>query len=125
MMIFTIANHSTEADINEFMSLFQKYSTPERCVEARINYSFPIPSPNSDPTKFPLTIQTDDGIMYCVLNVTAGYGGEGPHGMCKILSQCGFRFDKDLIFENSGGEPVRFTLTKTPFGPTKYSPVAV
>ena len=123
MTIFTIANGSTEKDVEEFKALFKNYSKPEDCVRARINYSDPLPEPTSDPREFPLTIQTSDGILYCILNVTAGYGGEGPHAMCEILNICGFKFDKDLILENSDGEPVKFILEQTACG-TKYQPIA-
>ena len=111
-MIVVINNSSTERDLKDFERAFSKLSSPERVKEAIIDYEFPIPAPFSNPLNFPLVLSTDDNIKFCVLNVTAGYSGEGPSGTCKILKMCGFRIDEKLIFKDSQGKRVRMIFTK-------------
>ena len=105
-MIVVINNNTTAKDLEEFEKAFSKLSSPERIKEAVLDYKYPIPSADSDPMKFPLSISTDDGITFCILNVTAGYGGEGPTGTCKILRMCGFKFDEREILKDSNGARV-------------------
>lgn len=111
-MIVVINNNSTEKDIQDFERAFKKLSSPERVKEALLDYAFPIPAPDSNPLNFPLVISTDDDIMFCILNVSAGYGGEGPHGTCKILKMCGFKFNEKIVLKDSHGERVRTLFRK-------------
>ena len=110
-MIIAINNTTTYQDISEFENIFPLISSKEN-VRKAVNYSFPIPNPNDNPLTFPLILYCDCNITFCLLNFTAGYGGEGPNGTCEILEKCGFDFDRDLILKNSGGKPVYVELTK-------------
>ena len=98
--------------INNSSTIFKKLSSPAHVKQAQVDYSYPIPAPDSNPLGFPLVISTDDNLIFCILNVSAGYGGEGPHTTCRILEMCGFHFDRSRILSDSHGERVLEFFTK-------------
>ena len=111
-MVVVINNNTTEKDVREFEKAFSKLSSKEHVKQAQVDYKYPLPAPDANPFSFPLVISTDDDIFFCILNVSAGYGGEGPHGTCKILEMCGFEFNRSRILSDSHGERVLEFFTK-------------
>lgn len=70
-------------------------------TKARINYNTYISQPKETSFRdYPLVIEGKMDTLEVSLyfyNVSAGYGGSGPHAMCAILKEFGFDFNEDDI----------------------------
>ena len=88
------------------------YVNPEDVLEAHIKYDTYNGLPlHPDCEDYPLRVNGKDFVLY-VGGVSAGYGGEGPHGTACILELLGFNlseFEEEQIYSKKTdlrGNPV-------------------
>lgn len=111
MVTIGINTGSTDRGIEKFKEIFELSSRKERAIYARIRY---ITSQGIDfdtnALNYPLVIFTTDNKAFALADVTAGFGGTGPHGMIEVLNYLGFEFDEKEILEHK--EIVQLDLIK-------------
>ena len=100
MNYIVINGYSTSEDVKSFKEIFTKLSGKDKAIYASVNYEYPIPDEDAAYLKYPLIIYTNDEYAFCIRNVTAGYGWQGPRGMVECLKLAGFEFDENLIFNH-------------------------
>lgn len=111
MNYIVINGSTTDDDVRNFKEIFSKLTTKDKAVYASVNYKYPIPDEDDMYLKYPLVIYTKDGYAFCIRNVSAGFGGTGPHGMVECLKYAGFEFDENIILDHQP-RGVKFTLCK-------------
>lgn len=87
-----IKGGTSDEAVKLFKDLLNNFIKNEDIMRAEISYckSEGLVSMDSDPKTWPLQIYTSNDILISVYNVTAGYGGSGPHAMKEILELSGF-----------------------------------
>lgn len=101
--IISIFTGSTDEGLKRFKKYFEALTCKEKAVYAKIRYDSLVGTEfYQHPITFPVVIYTTDGFAFCLADVTAGYGGIGPHGTVELLKYLGFDFDKkDILDKNN------------------------
>lgn len=100
MVALNIFTGTTEKGVSLFKEYLNIFSNIKDVAYARIRYNTShLTNEYDHPFTYPLTVYTTTGFVFCIADVTAGYPGEGPHGMVDILNYLEFKFDKNDILE--------------------------
>ncbi|MDD3304358.1 MAG: hypothetical protein PHP54_05510 [Clostridia bacterium] len=107
----SILTGSTERCIQEFKVFFPLFAKEQKVVSAKINYEIGnIPTKNTPAEEYPLIIYTND-LAFCLGDVSAGYGGTGPHGTVEVLKWLDFQFDENEVYKRRENGITSFQLT--------------
>lgn len=90
MINILIKENTSYGSVKAFKNLMSNFKNVE-FVKAEVRYDKRHLLDESDPPEnWPLQLYTTNNMKISVYNVTAGYGGTGPHDMKEILDLCGF-----------------------------------
>ncbi len=103
-------SEETRLKVIELINIYK-----ERITKIRINYNVyqGLPHEESPEEEWPVKIIIKDVIIYAH-SLTAGYGGTGPHDLCKVLDAAGVVYDKnDILTQRSAKNGIIYLeLTK-------------